>query len=104
MTDLTSTSPNLTGFTELLPERIFTFAERFGGVATGRFLGLNALENRVYEVELEYDDGSEESGRMEKRIVKFYRPGRWSRASPLEAAWGPRPSECAPAAQGAPER
>ena len=81
MTDLTSISPNLTGFTELLPERIFTFAERFGGVATGRFLGLNALENRVYEVEMEYDDGGEESGRMEKRIVKFYRPGRWSRAS-----------------------
>ncbi|NDE16605.1 serine/threonine protein kinase [bacterium] len=62
------------GFTELVPERIFKFAERFGGTATGRFLGLNALENRVYEVEIEHDDG-----RMEKRIVKFYRPGRWSR-------------------------
>ena len=62
------------GFTELVPERIFKFAERVGGTATGRFLGLNALENRVYEVEIEHDDG-----RMEKRIVKFYRPGRGSR-------------------------
>lgn len=74
MQDLIPTSPNLTGFTELFPERIFKFAEAFGGVATGRFFGLNALENRVYEVEIEHDDGT-----IEKRIVKFYRPGRWSR-------------------------
>lgn len=64
------------GFQNLFPEQIFDFAERFGGVATGRFMALNALENRVYEVEMEHDDGS-----IEKRIVKFYRPRRWSRES-----------------------
>lgn len=62
------------GFQKLFPEQIFGFAELFGGVATGRFLALNALENRVYEVEVEQQDGS-----LEKRIVKFYRPGRWPR-------------------------
>jgi len=44
-----------------------------GGLrSTGRCLPLRAFENRVYEVEL--DD--------ERRVVvKFYRPGRWSRAT-----------------------
>jgi Ser/Thr protein kinase RdoA (MazF antagonist) len=44
-----------------------------GGLrATGRCLPLRAFENRVYEVEL--DDES-------RVVVKFYRPGRWSRAT-----------------------
>lgn len=51
------------------PERIFATAEAMGGRATGRFFALNAMENRVYEVEMEDDEPS--------RIVKFYRPGRW---------------------------
>lgn len=57
------------GFTELLPEAIFAAAERLGGRATGRFLQLNAMENRVYDVQME--EGA-------NRVVKFYRPGRWS--------------------------
>ena len=51
-------------------------AVEVGGLrSTGRCLPLRAFENRVYEVEL--DD--------ERRIVvKFYRPGRWSREAILE--------------------
>jgi Ser/Thr protein kinase RdoA (MazF antagonist) len=68
---------NDSGFSLLLPEKVFEFAERFGGHATGRLLGLNALENRVYEVEIEFSDDRADA--VEKRIVKFYRPGRWSK-------------------------
>ncbi|MBK8259373.1 MAG: serine/threonine protein kinase [Polyangiaceae bacterium] len=56
-------------FADLTPDRILVAAEAAGGRATGRTWGLRALENRVYEVELE--DNS-------RVIVKFYRPGRHS--------------------------
>ena len=51
-------------------------AVEVGGLhCTGRCLPMRAFENRVYEVEL--DD--------ERRlIVKFYRPGRWSREAILD--------------------
>src|SRR5262249_35434427 len=48
----------------------FDAAETLGGRCTGRFLTLNAMENRVYDIELEGGDHV---------IIKFYRPGRWSR-------------------------
>lgn len=60
----------LSNFGHLLPEVIFTAAERLGGQCTGRFLTLNAMENRVYDLELEGG---------EHRVIKFYRPGRWTR-------------------------
>lgn len=56
-------------FADLTPDRILSAAELAGGRATGRTWALQALENRVYEVEME--DG----GRV---VVKFYRPGRHS--------------------------
>ncbi len=59
-------------FNAIVPEVIFTAVERFGGRCTGRFLALNAMENRVYDVELEDDSHV---------VIKFYRPGRWSRAT-----------------------
>jgi Ser/Thr protein kinase RdoA (MazF antagonist) len=61
-------------FFALTPERVLTAVEVGGRRATGYALALNSLENRVYEVELEDDS---------KVVVKFYRPGRWSRASIL---------------------
>jgi Ser/Thr protein kinase RdoA (MazF antagonist) len=62
-------------FLELTPDHILTAVENIGQRSTGRFLALNSLENRVYEVELE--DNS--------RVVgKFYRPNRWSRECILE--------------------
>jgi len=60
----------LNNFQDLLPEVIFDAAEHLGGQCTGRFLALNAMENRVYDIELE---GGEHI------VIKFYRPGRWSR-------------------------
>lgn len=59
----------LSHFDHLLPEVIFESVEILGGRCTGRFLALNAMENRVYDVEME--DGPH-------LVVKFYRPGRWS--------------------------
>lgn len=60
----------LDNFLQILPEVIFDAAETFGGRCTGRFLALNAMENRVYDIEME--GGT-------RVVIKFYRPGRWSR-------------------------
>lgn len=62
----------LDNFLQILPEVIFDAAETLGGRCTGRFYALNAMENRVYDIEME------EGPHV---IVKFYRPGRWSRAT-----------------------
>jgi len=62
----------LSNFDHLLPEVIFESVEKLGGRCTGRFLALNAMENRVYDVEME------EGPHL---VVKFYRPGRWSQAT-----------------------
>ena len=60
----------LDNFLQILPDVIFDAAEKLGGRCTGRFYALHALENRVYDIEME------EGPHV---IVKFYRPGRWSR-------------------------
>jgi Ser/Thr protein kinase RdoA (MazF antagonist) len=65
-------NPVLDNFLQILPEVIFTAAETLGGRCTGRFYALNAMENRVYDIEME------EGPRI---VIKFYRPGRWSRAT-----------------------
>ena len=62
----------LSHFDHLLPEVVFESVEKLGGRCTGRFLALNAMENRVYDVEME------EGPHL---VVKFYRPGRWSKAT-----------------------
>ncbi len=62
----------LDNFLQILPEVIFDAAETLGGRCTGRFYALHALENRVYDIEME------EGPHV---IIKFYRPGRWSRAT-----------------------
>jgi len=65
-------------FYELTPEKILDACESTGLECTGRVLALNSMENRVYEVEIETDEKPKTpSDRF--RIVKFYRPGRWSR-------------------------
>lgn len=60
-------------FEHILPEVIFEAVEKLGGRCSGRFLPLNALENRVYDVEME------EGFRVSNVIAKFYRPGKWNR-------------------------
>ena len=66
-------------FFELTPERVLDAVEALGVRCTGRVLALNSLENRVYEAELDIDL-PEGAGRWDAfRVVKFYRPGRWSK-------------------------
>lgn len=69
-------SANQGFFFELIPDRVLEAVETSGLLCTGRCMGLNSFENRVYDVELD-PDGS-------RRIVKFYRPGRWSRSQIME--------------------
>src|SRR5216117_812588 len=62
-------------FFSLTPDRVLDAVEVGGLRCTGRCLPLRAFENRVYEVELEDE---------RRLVVKFYRPGRWSRAAILD--------------------
>lgn len=62
-------------FFSLTPDRVLDAVEVGGLRCTGRCLPLRAFENRVYEVELE--DGT-------RIVVKFHRPGRWSREAILD--------------------
>lgn len=59
----------------LTPETILDALESVGERADGRLLALNSYENRVYQVYLE-------SGSV--RVLKFYRPQRWSDEQILE--------------------
>lgn len=72
-------------FFELTPEKILDSVERSGLRCTGRCLTLNSMENRVYEVEIEWESDTPPKTPAEKfRIVKFYRPGRWTETQILE--------------------
>lgn len=66
-------------FFSLTPDVVLDAVERAGLQCTGRCVALNSFENRVYDVEIEDDDGV-----RARRIIKFYRPGRWSREQLLE--------------------
>lgn len=61
-------------FSHLTPERILSVIESVGFECTGRVLQLNSMENRVYDVEVE-----KEGDVRERIVVKFYRPGRWTK-------------------------
>jgi Ser/Thr protein kinase RdoA (MazF antagonist) len=66
-------------FHDLSPDKVLDIAERFGVRCTGRSLQLNSMENRVYQIEIEIDDSDIPVNHPERyRIIKFYRPGRWS--------------------------
>ena len=56
-------------YAALTPEVVLDAGEAAGLRPDGRLLPLNSYENRVYQVWLE--DGS-------ARVLKFYRPGRWT--------------------------
>ena len=62
-------------YAALSPDVVITAVERAGFATDGRFLALNSYENRVYQVGVEGGTPV---------VVKFYRPGRWSRAALLE--------------------
>ncbi len=72
-------------FFELTPDRVLEAVESAGLVCTGRCQTLNSFENRVYDVELETEDGGRPTHPTAyRRVVKFYRPGRWSEQQILE--------------------
>lgn len=62
-------------YSRLTPDLILTALEAADFRCDGRLLALNSYENRVYQV------GIEDQPPV---VVKFYRPGRWSRAAILE--------------------
>src|SRR3990172_5517543 len=62
-------------FFALTPDRVLDAVGGGGLRCPGRCLPLRAFENRVYEVELEDE---------RRLVVKFYRPGRWSRETILD--------------------
>jgi Ser/Thr protein kinase RdoA (MazF antagonist) len=62
-------------FFTLTQDRVLDAVEVGGLRCTGRCLPLRAFENRVYEIELE--DGR-------RLVVKFHRPGRWTREAILD--------------------
>lgn len=62
-------------FAGLLPETVLGALEQLGLETDGTLLALNSYENRVYRVGLEA---------APPRVLKFYRPGRWSDEAILE--------------------
>jgi Ser/Thr protein kinase RdoA (MazF antagonist) len=62
-------------FFRISPDRVLEAVESEGLRTTGHCMALNALENRVYDVRLEDADPV---------VIKFYRPGRWSRETILD--------------------
>ena len=72
-------------FYSLTPDKILTAVEATGVRCSGRLLQLGSFENRVYEVEVEAQPGHTPKTKAELfRVVKFYRPGRWSLAQIAE--------------------
>lgn len=65
-------------FHALTPDHVLNAMEDFGFKVTGRVMQLNSMENRVYEVEIELDE-EPDSVSENFKIIKFYRPGRWSK-------------------------
>ena len=68
---------DLNEFHSITPEVVLRAVEQVGLECTGRCLQLNSMENRVYEVEVECENPASVSDKF--RVVKFYRPGRWSK-------------------------
>ncbi len=73
MPDAFEAHPLAERFARLTPDQVMAAAEVDGRTCTGRFVVLNSYENRVFELDVEDDDG-----RSSAVIGKFYRPGRWS--------------------------
>lgn len=72
-------------FSTLSPDQVLSDVEALGLRCTGSCFALNSYENRVYEIELEEDASTETLHPIHRRrVVKFYRPARWSREQILE--------------------
>lgn len=80
-------------FYTLTPDRVLKAVEASGLECTGYCVALNSYENRVYEVEIENpesltarNDDHRSLGipNSRRRIIKFYRPRRWTKDQILE--------------------
>jgi Ser/Thr protein kinase RdoA (MazF antagonist) len=71
-------------FHSLTPDHVLAAAETRGKRLTGRVQALNSLENRVYDVELARAEDFGKGFSPTNVILKFYRPGRWSKEQILE--------------------
>lgn len=72
-------------FFELTPDRVLDAVETAGIFCTGRCQQLNSFENRVYDVEIEWEgEGKPPTSAANHRVVKFYRPGRWTEEQILQ--------------------
>lgn len=65
-------------FHSLLPDDILNAVEDLNLKTTGRVIQLNSMENRVYEVEISHEIEPENPS-DNFVIIKFYRPGRWTK-------------------------
>lgn len=66
-------------FHQLTPDHVMEAADIFGKRLSGRVMALNSLENRVYDVELAQSVDFGKGFSSTNLIIKFYRPGRWSK-------------------------
>ncbi len=73
-------------FYNLDPNQIMDSVDLLGFRTTGRYLQLNSMENRVYELEIELPKNTNKIIYHHDRfkIAKFYRPGRWSKEQIIE--------------------
>jgi Ser/Thr protein kinase RdoA (MazF antagonist) len=61
-------------YAELTPDRVMDALSELGLWPDGRLLALSSYENRVYRVHLDEPEQGHQAV-----VLKFYRPGRWSR-------------------------
>lgn len=73
--DSSDNSPAAHPYDSLSPDRVLDALDGLGLQTDARIFPLNSYENRVYQAGIE--DG-------QPVVVKFYRPGRWSRGQILE--------------------
>lgn len=66
-------------FDTLSPHKVLDAIEDIGFSTTGRVIQLASMENRVYEIEVDIDESKMENVSERFRIIKFYRPGRWTK-------------------------
>lgn len=77
-------------FYSLTPEVIDASLLKIGIKPIGRTMALNSLENRVYNVEVneptlrQFNEVFERAYSEDQVVIKFYRPGRWSKDAILE--------------------
>lgn len=65
-------------FKSLSPHKVLDAVDLLNYKSTGRVMQLTSMENRVFEVEIENENAKHVSEAF--IVIKFYRPGRWSKA------------------------